>query len=191
MYTEDISNITLFDLLQQRKWLPTSMGKKKTSPIFWLEGLSPPRKQIRENSLVVQRLRLCAFTAVGQGSIPGQGTMVPQAMLYCQKERKEGGRKERKEEKAGQTEKQNLEDWLLYKCLHHMKCLRGYLSDQGGLLSGLITYPTVLTLLQMNIPETPSGTMDNSLQSLGWLPLKESIGQISHCGKYQEPVWTG
>ena len=70
---------------------------------------------------MVQWLGFCAFTAVGQGLIPGQGTTVPQAMLYCQKEREEGGKKE----KAGQTEKQNLEDWLLYKCLHHMKCLGG------------------------------------------------------------------
>ena len=62
---------------------------------------------------MVQWLGLCAFTAVGQGLIPGQGPTVPQAMLYCQKERKEGGREERKKEKAGQTEKHNLEDWLL------------------------------------------------------------------------------
>ena len=32
-----------------------------------------------ENSLVVQWLGLCAFTAEGPGSIPGQGTKIPQA----------------------------------------------------------------------------------------------------------------
>ena len=36
------------------------------------------------NSLVVQRLGLCAFTAEGTGSIPGQGTKIPQAMLCNQ-----------------------------------------------------------------------------------------------------------
>ena len=34
------------------------------------------------NSLVVQWLGLCAFTAEGPGSIPGQGTKIPQ--IVCQ-----------------------------------------------------------------------------------------------------------
>ena len=32
------------------------------------------------SSLVVQWLGLCAFTALGPGSIPGQGTKIPQAI---------------------------------------------------------------------------------------------------------------
>ena len=37
------------------------------------------------NSLVVQWFRLCAFTAVGLGSIPGRGTKIPQATQRSQK----------------------------------------------------------------------------------------------------------
>ena len=36
------------------------------------------------NSLVVQWLGLCAFSAEGQGSIPGQGTKIPQAIWHSQ-----------------------------------------------------------------------------------------------------------
>ena len=38
------------------------------------------------NSVVVQRLGLCAFTAKGLGSIPGQGTKIPQTMQGGQKQ---------------------------------------------------------------------------------------------------------
>ena len=37
------------------------------------------KKNTIGNSLVVQWLGLCTFTAVGPGSIPGQGTKIPQA----------------------------------------------------------------------------------------------------------------
>ena len=37
------------------------------------------------NSLVVQRLGLSAFTAMGLGSIPGRGTKIPQATRHSQK----------------------------------------------------------------------------------------------------------
>ena len=40
------------------------------------------------NSLVVQWLGLCAFTAEGQGSVPGQGTKIPQAKWHGQKKKK-------------------------------------------------------------------------------------------------------
>ena len=40
------------------------------------------------NSLVVQWLGLCAFTAEGVGSAPGWGTKIPQAMWHCQKKPK-------------------------------------------------------------------------------------------------------
>ena len=36
-------------------------------------------KPIGGNSLVVQWLELCAFTAKGAGSIPGRGIKIPQA----------------------------------------------------------------------------------------------------------------
>ena len=35
--------------------------------------------QFPQNSLVVQWLGLCAFTAEGTGSIPGRGSRIPQA----------------------------------------------------------------------------------------------------------------
>ena len=37
------------------------------------------------NSLAVQWLGLGAFTAMGLGSIPGQGTKIPQAVQHGQK----------------------------------------------------------------------------------------------------------
>ena len=37
------------------------------------------------NSLKVQWLGLCTFTAEGVGSIPGCGTEIPQTMQCCQK----------------------------------------------------------------------------------------------------------
>ena len=43
------------------------------------------RKQIYGNSLAVQWLGLHASTAKGTGSIPGQGTKIPQAVWCSQK----------------------------------------------------------------------------------------------------------
>ena len=40
---------------------------------------------LKGNSLVVQWLGLCAFTAKGLGSIPGQGTKMPEAAWHGQK----------------------------------------------------------------------------------------------------------
>ena len=53
------------------------------------------RKQ--RDSQVIQWLRLCAFTAEGVGSIPGQGTEIPQAASGAKKERKK--KKERARER--------------------------------------------------------------------------------------------
>ena len=46
------------------------------------------------NSLAVQVLGLCAFTAEGPGLIPGRGTKSPQAMRRCQENKTR--KKERK-----------------------------------------------------------------------------------------------
>ena len=46
------------------------------------------RNILSGNSLVVQWLGLCAFTAVGPGLIPGRGTEIPQATRNGQKEKK-------------------------------------------------------------------------------------------------------
>ena len=40
------------------------------------------------NPLAVQRLELRTFTAGGPGSIPGQGTKIPQAVRYGQKKKR-------------------------------------------------------------------------------------------------------
>ena len=40
------------------------------------------------NSLTVQQLGLCAFTAEGLGSYPGQGTKIPQAAWHSQEMKK-------------------------------------------------------------------------------------------------------
>ena len=46
------------------------------------------KKKIKKgNSLVVQWLRLHAFTAEGPGSIPGQGTRIPQAAWHGQEKK--------------------------------------------------------------------------------------------------------
>ena len=42
------------------------------------------KKWSQGNSLVVQWLGLCTFTAEGLGSIPGQGTKIPQARQHSQ-----------------------------------------------------------------------------------------------------------
>ena len=39
------------------------------------------------NFLAVQWLGLCTFTAEGTGSIPGQGTKIPQAVRRSQKKK--------------------------------------------------------------------------------------------------------
>ena len=53
---------------------------KSTSPALQVDSLpfEPSGKQ--RNSLVVQWLGLCIFTAEGLGSVPGQGNKIPQAM---------------------------------------------------------------------------------------------------------------
>ena len=43
---------------------------------------------MRGNSLAVQWLRLRAFTAVGLGLMPGQGTKIPQAVQHRQIKKK-------------------------------------------------------------------------------------------------------
>ena len=48
---------------------------------------SKHRSNRRGNSLAVQCLGLCAFTAEGAGSIPGWGTKIPQASRCGQKEK--------------------------------------------------------------------------------------------------------
>ena len=54
--------------------------------------MSPSSQQKREarhgSSLVVQWLGLCALTAEGPGSIPGQGTKIPQAAWHSQNKKK-------------------------------------------------------------------------------------------------------
>ena len=48
---------------------------------------SASQERIKGNSLVVQWLALCAFTAEGPGSIPGQGTKILQAMMTPRKKK--------------------------------------------------------------------------------------------------------
>ena len=45
------------------------------------------RSQKQGTSLAVQWLRLCASTAEGTGSIPGQGTKIPHATEHSQKKK--------------------------------------------------------------------------------------------------------
>ena len=50
--------------------------------LFFLPHRVAALEAERGNSLVGQWLGLCAFTAEGPGSIPAQGTNIPQAMWY-------------------------------------------------------------------------------------------------------------
>ena len=50
---------------------------------------SDERNENGGNSLAVQWFRLCALTAKGPCSIPGQGTKIPQAMRFSHKKEKE------------------------------------------------------------------------------------------------------
>ena len=50
-------------------------------------GKSKRKKFTHQTSLAVQRLRLWASSAGGAGSIPGQGTKIPQAALCSQKKK--------------------------------------------------------------------------------------------------------
>ena len=45
----------------------------------------PYLKSLLGNSLAIQRLGLCAFSAVGPNSAPGWGTKILQALLHSQK----------------------------------------------------------------------------------------------------------
>ena len=56
----------------------------------------------QRDSQVIQWLRLCAFTAQGVGSIPGQGTEIPQAASGAKKERK-------KKKRESERKKTNLQ----------------------------------------------------------------------------------
>ena len=51
---------------------------------------------------MIQWLRLCAFTAEGVGSIPGQATEIPQAASAAKKERK-------KKKRESERKKTNLQ----------------------------------------------------------------------------------
>ena len=54
----------------------------------WKPLITPGFKRHHKgNSLAVQWLGLCASTAGGMGSIPGQGTKIPQAEQGSQKKR--------------------------------------------------------------------------------------------------------
>ena len=57
--------------------------------LFFLPHCVASLEAERGNSLVGQWLGLCAFTAEGPGSIPAQGTNIPQAMWYGGKKKKE------------------------------------------------------------------------------------------------------
>ena len=59
---------------------------------LWIhsEGAELPLESVTVgNSLLVQWLALSALTAEGLGSIPGQGTRIPQATWHNQRKRKD------------------------------------------------------------------------------------------------------
>ena len=59
----------------------TSASSQQSSLLPQVSSLNPTVG----NSLAVQWLGLCAFTAEGLGSIPGEGTKIPQATWCGQK----------------------------------------------------------------------------------------------------------
>ena len=65
--------------------LPTYSPSKSQD---YFEAIHGILIQTGEDFLAVQWLRVGAFTAVGLGSIPGQGAKIPQAVRYGQKKKK-------------------------------------------------------------------------------------------------------
>ena len=69
--------------------MPTGLSSSCFLPIHTsLGGVGYDLNNIRVsvgNSLAVQWLGLCTFTAEGTGSIPGRGTKIPQAAQCSQK----------------------------------------------------------------------------------------------------------
>ena len=55
---------------------------------YFLKNGNGKKKKKRGNSLVVQCLGLCTFTAEGLGSIPGRPNKIPQIMCYGQKKKR-------------------------------------------------------------------------------------------------------
>ena len=84
-----------------KRW-STSLIEKYKSKLQWgitsyqLEWPSSKKNLQTGTSPVVQWLRLCASTAGGKGSIPGQGTKIPHAVLCSQKKRKKKRKKWKK-----------------------------------------------------------------------------------------------
>ena len=68
----------------------------KSSGAFGLASIIGLLKEKEGNSLVVQWLGLCALTAEGPVSIPGQGTKILQA-VWCSQKKKERKKKKEKE----------------------------------------------------------------------------------------------
>ena len=52
------------------------------------------KEVVSGNSLAVQWLGLCTFTAEGTGSIPGRGTKIPQATWHGQKQQQQRKKRE-------------------------------------------------------------------------------------------------
>ena len=71
----------------------TSEGRvaREGVPTAVTSGKRSKKQQQSENSLAVQWLGHGAFTAEGAGSIPGQGTKIPQAAAQPKKKGKEIG----------------------------------------------------------------------------------------------------
>ena len=63
---------------------------KILGPPVTTRKLIEQKNRVTWNSLSVQWLRHCAFTAEGPGLIPGQGTKIPQAAPHSQKKKKNG-----------------------------------------------------------------------------------------------------
>ena len=71
-------------------WLVLGIGQSKCK--MSLGHLALPENEVwkkkRNNSLAVKWLGLCALTVKGRGSIPGQGTKIPQAAQHIQERKK-------------------------------------------------------------------------------------------------------
>ena len=72
---------------------------QQNTSVFWRDEIQkclykPRKKEKRHgNSLVVQWLRLCAFTVEGLGSIPGWGTKILQDTQHGQKKKNKSKKK--------------------------------------------------------------------------------------------------
>ena len=117
------NNLKIMNFLNIISWKASHHCKLFFSS-WWIRQISKENHRSKGNSLAVQRLGLHALTAEDLGSIPGQGTKIPQALWRGHKTKQNNNKK---------TKARNLKSktWLFYFC-HAWHTSRNSLWDFPG-----------------------------------------------------------